>query len=56
MCLPLPGCVALPHNGLWKNGADEAAVDRSQVSHSGKDQNHGLLVLRKSLEIPENFL
>ena len=30
----LPGCVALPQNELWKNGAGEAAADRSQGTHS----------------------
>ena len=25
--LRLPGCVALPQNGLWKSGAGEAAAD-----------------------------
>ena len=34
MYLPLPGCVALPQNVLWKHGADEAAAVRSQCSHS----------------------
>ena len=32
--LPLPRCVALPQNGLGKHGADEAATERSQGSHS----------------------
>ena len=36
ICLPLPGCVALSQNGLWKHGADEAVADRSQGSHSDK--------------------
>ena len=36
--LPLPSCVALPQNGLWKYGDGEAAADKSQGSHSvGKD-------------------
>jgi hypothetical protein len=35
MYLPLAGSVALPQNGLWKHGADKAAADRSQGSHSG---------------------
>ena len=34
ICFPLPARVALPQNGLWKHGADEAAADRSQGSHS----------------------
>ena len=34
--LPLPGCVALPQNGLWKHGADEYVANRSQGSHSDK--------------------
>ena len=34
MYLPLPGCVALPQNAFWKQGADEAAADRSPCSHS----------------------
>ena len=37
--LPLPGqpgCVALHEHELWKHGADEAAADRRQQSHSGK--------------------
>ena len=34
MHLPLPGCVALHQNELWKHGADEAAADRSHGSHS----------------------
>ena len=29
--------MALPQNGLWKNGADEAAADSSQVFHSDKE-------------------
>ena len=33
---PLPGCMALPPNGLSKHGAGEAAADRSQGSHSEK--------------------
>ena len=37
MYLPLPGCVALHQNELWKHGADEAAADRSQGSHSDMD-------------------
>ena len=32
MCLPLPGCVAQPQNGLWKNGDDEAAADISECA------------------------
>ena len=31
---PLPGCVNLHQNELWKHGADRAAADSSQVSHS----------------------
>ena len=34
MYSPLPGCVAVPQNELWKHCADEAAADRSQGSHS----------------------
>ena len=34
MYLPLPGCVALRQNELWKHGADEAAADRRQGPHS----------------------
>ena len=33
----IPGCVALHQNDLWKHGADEAAADRSQGFHSGRD-------------------
>ena len=40
MYLPLPGCVALCQNELWKNGADEAAADRSQGSHSAHHVSH----------------
>ena len=36
MYLPLHGFVALHQNELWKHGADEAAADRSQGSHSGQ--------------------
>ena len=36
MNLPLPDCVALHQNELWKHGADDAAADRSQGSHSGR--------------------
>ena len=38
--MPLPGCVALPENGLWNHGAGEAAADRSQGSHSVSDIWH----------------
>ena len=34
MYWPLPGCMALPRNELWKHGVDEAAADRSQGPHS----------------------
>ena len=34
MHLPLPGCVALHQNHLWKHGAGEAAAYRSQGSYS----------------------
>ena len=42
--LPLPGCVARPQNELWKNGADEAAADRSQGSHSVGKKNHVMVI------------
>ena len=34
MYLPMPDCVDLPQNVLWKHGAYEAAADRSQGSYS----------------------
>ena len=40
MYLPLPGCVALHQNELWKHGADEAASDRSQGSNSAYIDDH----------------
>ena len=42
--LPLPGCVALPENKLWKHDAGEAAAHRSQQSHSGQGNPQMLMV------------